>query len=145
MKSTLDVNDVQNRIPTLEIFHRALLKNNFYMPSFNSSICSKEFMLKVKDGLFWVPKFEQVMLRPCPMSPKKELIVKAILERFEEINWLSTGWTMDAACQANKDWLLAVLSTLHPSHRYFAKEYMPTPEELRVIDPSVSLKRQVNN
>jgi len=141
----MDIAEVQVKIPTLEIFHRALQKNNFYMPDFSTGICTKEFMLRVKNREFWVPKYDEVSLRPCPQPPKKELLVDAILQRFKDLSWSETGWTAEVALLANKEWLVNVLSTVAPKHRYFQKDYLPTPEELRNIDQAQVIKRQVNN
>jgi len=60
-------------------------------------------------------------MRPCPIVPKKECLVKAILQRFTEIGWAPsfTGWTLEVGCQANKEWLVNILSTVDPNHRFF--------------------------
>ena len=37
----------------------------------------------------------------------------------------------DAKHEADLEWLLVVLSTLNPNHRYFAKDYVPSLQETR--------------
>lgn len=37
----------------------------------------------------------------------------------------------DSKHEADLEWLLIVLSTLNPEHRYFAKDYIPTLQETR--------------
>ena len=39
--------------------------------------------------------------------------------------------TISDAKHLNQKWLLNVLSTLSPDHRYFNKDYYPTPQEQR--------------
>ena len=97
---SLHLNDAENMVPTIELYHQSLQKNNYYVPSFKSGICTRDFLHRVRAQKFWVPKFEQVALRPCPIAPKKEVLVQAILDRFKEINWSVefTGWTEAEAC-----------------------------------------------
>lgn len=95
VEHSLHLNDAENLVPTIEIFHQSLQKNSFYVPSFKSGICTRDFLHRVRASKFWVPKFEQIALRPCPIAPKKEVLVEAILERFKELGWTEvfTGWT----------------------------------------------------
>ena len=44
------------------------------------------------------------------------------------------GFTEETAKLVNTKWLLNVLSTLNPNHRYFAKDFVCSPEEKRNTD-----------
>ena len=80
------------------------------------------YMQKVRAAIFWVPKYHEVMLRPCPEAPSKELL-------FSELSAIAAreGFQLgiDSASQVNTEWLLNTLSTLNPEHQIFSKSYRP--------------------
>ena len=47
--------------------------------------------------------------------------------------------------KVNKRWLVDLLSTLNPNHRYFLKSYYPSPEELRDVDPEDVNAQYIDN
>ena len=130
-------------------------RNGFYMWAYNSSINTVQNIQMVKDHKIWVPMYDEVRLRPCPKPPLKNFVLKeveAALKEKEE--WrLQTILDLEQGIIENSDeiqkvikrpfelnltsnhqpdieWLLAVLSTLKPNHRYFGKSYYPSDVEL---------------
>ena len=103
----------------------------------------------------WVPMYDEVRLRPCPKPPLKNFVLKAVenalLEkeewRLQTISDLEQGnivpndellkaikrpfeLNMTSSHQPDIEWLIVVLSTLQPNHRFFDKSYFPSDEEL---------------
>ena len=102
--------------------------NGFYLPSKNSTIITINWMLDVKDGIEWCPKYVDVKLRPCVDRPLKCYILD---ELCKELIAHNLKVTFDKSHTADADWLIVYLSTLNPEHRYFKKDYIPTRAEMK--------------
>ena len=61
-------------------------------------------------------------LRACPTPPPKR-------EIFHEVTTLAVGGGVNMGISApehiSADWLLVVLATVDPDHKFFAKDYYP--------------------
>jgi len=66
----------------LALYH-SLQRNRYFLPKLSSRICTVEYMLRVRSGTIWVPKFEQVRLAPCPLPPTKKEFVEEIFRHLE--------------------------------------------------------------
>ena len=77
-------------------------------------------MLSVKAGTIYVPKFSELQLRPCPDPPSKLEIKNFVVDACARhkagyINRpLNPGFTKDSKTVPDKNFLLAILSTLEP-------------------------------
>jgi len=91
-------------------------------------------LLGVRKGTFWVPRYKEVRLEPCPNPPKKSLLFKAITDHIAQLPAPRPKLGLKDHTVVDKDWLIKVLSTLNQNHRYFAKDYRPTAAELREED-----------
>ena len=125
------------------------------MWEYNSSINTVQHIQQVKEGKMWVPMYEEVRLRPCPKPPLKNFVLKAVENALQEkeewrlqaLSELEQGnievtdelqkaikrpfvLNMTGTLQPDIEWLLVVLSTLQPNHRFFGKSYYPSDEEL---------------
>ena len=130
-------------------------RNGFYMWGYNSSINTVQNIQLVKDGKIWVPMYDEVRLKPCPKPPLKNFMLKAVEQALQEkeewrvqtVSDLEQGLiesnedlqrairrpfelSMTGNHQPDIEWLLVVLSTLKPNHRYFSKSYYPSDVEL---------------
>jgi len=56
------------------------------MPSFSSRIITKQYLNKVKNEEFWVPKYREVRIAPCPILPTKKEFVKEIFDEIGKHN-----------------------------------------------------------
>ena len=140
---------------TKEERFEANVRNGFYMWHFNSSINTVKNIQEAKEGKLYVPRYEEVRLRPCPKPPLKSFVIKAVQEELEkkeqwrlelleqvdngtletteeEMQFLQRVYQLNITHthQPNIEWLLDVLSTLNPDHRYFHRSYYPSDEEL---------------
>jgi hypothetical protein len=99
--------------------------------------------------------YDEVRLKPCPKPPLKNFVLKAVENALQEkeewrlqaLSELEQGnievtdelqkaikrpfvLNMTGTHQPDIEWLLVVLSTLQPNHRFFGKSYYPSDEEL---------------
>ena len=63
--------------------YEANVRNGFYMWHFNSSINTVKNIQKVKEDRMYVPRYEEVRLRPCPKPPLKSFVIKEVLGELE--------------------------------------------------------------
>ena len=66
---------------TKEERFEANVRNGFYMRHFNSSINTVK---NIQEGKLYVPRYEEVRLRPCPKPPLKSFVIKAVQEELEK-------------------------------------------------------------
>ena len=114
----------KNKAQLVKIMHR----NGYYLPSKSSTIITVNWMLDVKDGIEWCPKYDEVKLRPYVDKPLKYYILQ---ELSSELIAHNLKLTFDKSHTADVEWLLVCLSTLNPEHRYFRKDYYPSKAELK--------------
>ena len=106
----------------------------FFLPK-TKAFRTVEYLQGVLDGSIYCPKFDELKLRPCPKPPTKILILEEIDKIFG-----TSGKTIGSTDKAlpETQFLLAVLSTLNASHRFFSRSYQPPPPKRRkekVIPP----------
>ena len=61
----------KNKAQLVKMMHR----NGYYLPSKSSTIITVNWMLDVKDGIEWCPKYVDVKLRACVDRPLKSYIL----------------------------------------------------------------------
>ena len=105
--------------------YKAYIRNGWHLPRFGTFI-TFEYLTGVRFGKFWAPRFDDVKLRGCPDEPSKEEVLHEVLAALKEKCLPSLSGDLNKKVPEKK-WLLACLSTLNPSHRFFAKGYMPPP------------------
>ena len=64
--------------------YEANVRNGLYMWHFNSSINTVKSIQDAKEGKMYVPRYEEVRLRPCPKPPMKSFVIKAVLAELEK-------------------------------------------------------------
>ena len=69
---------------TKEDRYEANVRNGLYMWKYNSSINTVKNIQEVKEGTIYVPKYEEVKLRPCPKPPLKHFVIKEVLIELEK-------------------------------------------------------------
>ena len=55
--------------------YEANVRNGLYMWKYNYSINTVKSIQEVKEGKMYVPKYEEVKLRPCPKPPLKCFVI----------------------------------------------------------------------
>lgn len=123
----------QALVPDRKHLHGALTRCGFHMPPLNDPICSKKFMLGVKCREFWVIRSDEIVaLKTCADPPTRKDLAVMLADVMENLNPL--GDWRDVAIRKTaervrlttptKQWMLLVLSSLHPGHEVFDKGYI---------------------
>jgi hypothetical protein len=122
--------DMKNMIPDRLALYHSMIRNHYYLPGYKSGLCTVAYMLKVKNKQYWVPRFKDVKLAPCPLSPPKKQIVVEVFKTIREnkLN-LNLGFAADEHNKVDLDWITKVLSTLDSNHDIFSKDFLPTVKE----------------
>jgi len=119
-------------VKTKAQLYECMLRNGWYLPAITSTLLTVKYMLSIKDGAVWCPRYEYLKLRACPRPPLKSLLISELhleLNSFKE----KRNTAIDETHQPDVDWLLIALATLNANHRYFAKNYVPSVMETRKI------------
>lgn len=61
----------------------ALHKNSYYLPLKSSSMCTVAWMKDVAHGRAYCFSYEDIRLRPCPVPPKKDVLVAELNEAMK--------------------------------------------------------------
>jgi hypothetical protein len=116
------VSDAQAQIKTRKDYHRALQWNGYYVPKLSSTLCTNDWMERVREGSVWCPMYRDIRLQACPLPPSKKSVIAA-LQSAVEVNEKRLGITEHH--QPDLQWALDVLSTMDPYHEVFQKGYTP--------------------
>ena len=114
-------------------YYKALERNGYRLPSIKHNIVTNEFLIGVRNGSIYCPKYDDLVLRPCPDPPTHTVV------RDELVATLSRGaqaypvgqkekfinLATNLARKANRDWMLEVLSTItRGDHAFYRKDYV---------------------
>ena len=110
----------------------ALLRNQRWTPKLKEPIMTTEFMVGVREGLYWLPKTEEIRLLNCADPPPKQMIADILCEKM--MNFPAQGEPFDTQirrtaikvkqCPPNKEWSLGMLSTFDNQNELFEKSYV---------------------
>ena len=64
--------------------YEANVRNGLYMWHYTSSINTVKSIQEVKEGSMYVPKYDEVRLKPCPKPPLKSFVIKEVLIELEK-------------------------------------------------------------
>jgi hypothetical protein len=121
---------VQELVPDRKALHHAMQRNGWYLPPMKAGLCSVEYMMKVKEGKVFCPKYSEVRLAPCPVMPTKAEFLKEILLELEAKNSeISVGLEIHEHDRVDLQWLFHLLSTINQEHQFFSKSYMPEQKQ----------------
>ena len=80
-KAKLDPSVAMKYIRQKQHTYDAMRRDGYWMPAFQSAICSREWFDKVRfDPNVWCPKCTEITVRNCADPPKKDKLI-AILDR----------------------------------------------------------------
>jgi hypothetical protein len=137
MKSHQKQEKQRQTVKTKAQLYECMQRNGWYMPSESSTMVTVKYMIAIKEGEVWCPRYEYLKLRPCPRPPLKSLIIEELhkeLDSFKEKR--NTGiWEKH---EPDVEWLLISLASINANHRYFAKDYVPSVKESRNIFGNVA-------
>ena len=67
-----------------ELKYEANVRNGLYMWHYKCSMNTVQNINLVKQGKIFVPRFEEVKLRPCPKPPLKKFVILEVLKELEK-------------------------------------------------------------
>lgn len=120
--STLTLEEVKQIVKTKSPLYNAMIRNGFYLPKKKATIVNEAYLQKVKSGEFYCPKFTDVIARPCPDPPSREILLDEVVKATTKVGkdiGASEGKLPDIP------WLLTVLAIHCPDHEVFHKDYLP--------------------
>ena len=116
-------------------FYDAMLRHGYLLPDEKQSLCSLEFMEKVRAGVIFCPRVENVKCPPvCRTPPPKAILVDKIdiacaelYKRGEDTSALERlleRMIPPAKKQADTAFLVQVLHLANPADEVFARDYV---------------------
>lgn len=121
----------QIKLSNVAHYYEVMQRNGYYLPKLKSGIVTFDYLNEVRNKVFFCPKYEQLKLRACPRPPAKELLVEYVLHECGRRNLVPGFNKDDKKAKPNKEWLVAVLSTLNTDHPIFGREYLPPHKETK--------------
>jgi hypothetical protein len=58
-------------------------RNGFFMPSVSSTLVTVKYMIAIKEGEIWCPRYEYLQMRACPRPPLKSLLIEELNEALD--------------------------------------------------------------
>jgi len=123
------VKRLERYITSKRDLYDSAIRNGYFLPSFNSSIITEEYLLQVINNKMWCPLFKDIRLSPCVTPPCKALLLQKLLGYLNKAK-LNSG--IDDKHVPDKRWLLLILSTFTP------KDEISTKGTWRLRGPSCS-------
>ena len=124
-------------VPDRQALYGSLLRNQLFVPKLKDQIMTVAFMKGLVGYVqFWVPHCSGIKLLNCADPPTKQEIAVEVVNCMR--NETTNDPLQDASLQRtateiikhppNTFWLLAMLSSMNPQHRFFAKDWVkPKP------------------
>ena len=63
--------------------YECIQRNGWYLPSLTSTLVTVKYMISIKDGEIWCPRYEYLKMRPCPRPPLKSLLIEELLKELK--------------------------------------------------------------
>lgn len=108
------------------------MRNGYYVHK--STWFTKKRMIAMVQEHMYCPLYEHVRIKPCPNPPRKEFLIAEINKEIEKHIDDTVTWDMEANSSPPVDYLLNVLATLNPKHRYFGKNFTPDKSDIPNLD-----------
>ena len=67
--------------------YECMQRNGWYLPAITSTLVTVKYLLDIKDGIIWCPRYEYLKMRACPRPPLKSLLIEEVkqeLQSFKE-------------------------------------------------------------
>lgn len=104
--------------------YEAAVWNGFYLPDYNCSCVTIEYIENVVNGVFYSLKFSAMKTFALVKPPSKSKLFKYI-KREAETAKIDSAFGFDMTNLPNTNFLVTVLYNLNSSHKIFNKGYVP--------------------
>lgn len=122
----------------------ALYQNGNFLPSEKSPMTTLTYLLNVHENKFQTMTIRDVRKAPCHDKPAKFVILHELLKAqkthpvYKNYNF---GIKWEDRKKTDKIWMLEMLSTIDPNHRFFQRSYVPSPAEKYENPPAEIVKQ----
>ena len=127
----------EHNIMSRRHLYEILVRNSYFLPKFKSGLVNYDWLLAVRQGVVYCPKYSEIRIRQCFDPPTKEVLVKELLRivraKRPPLNIGIASETKGGL--PDKGWVLFLISTFEPNHAFFAKTYT-APTRKREKDKS---------
>ena len=120
----------------LEDLHDMMVRNGYYLPTKSCHWMTKKVMLSMIMGQTYCPKYKDIKVKTCPKRPYRIILVTEINKEIESQISSEKELVYTSTRLPDLNWLLTVLSTLNPNHKFFQKSYNPEKNN----DPNMLMK-----
>ena len=121
-KDEVNLQKAQTLVPNKKAFYKAMIRNQYFVPQYKSSLCCVKWMQRVRTGKYHCPKVQDLRPMNCADPPLKEEILEHLLG-YAKDKGLNMGISMKR--MPDKHWALQVLHSFKPDHKFFKKDYLP--------------------
>ena len=108
--------------------HEALTRKGWFLPKKSGGFVTLRYLDAVFKGTYWVPRYADVILAPCPRPPEIKILYGEV-ENLLQQKSKTLGDTTKG--MPDKIFLLTCLSTLSPQHQFFSADYLPPTKHRR--------------
>lgn len=137
----MNLESVKRKIRSKKDMHMLLLVEGVVLPRLQSTLCTGEFLRKVFEGSIWVPDLSNSVHRPVlyppPLSQLQAEVMNIVKLHCED----HSNDRRDAkyelyqvlqSKQADRDFLLSVLTAIDNQHAILQKHYRPPGKPTRI-------------
>ena len=119
-------------IPDAPALHKALLRNQLFVPPLKDAMCTKDFLVGILEKRYWVPLTSDIQVRNCADVPSKKdmalILHEAMMGCLESVDTeIRAGFAATANLLAKHPpsvtWSLMMVSTVNNGHPIFAKDW----------------------
>jgi hypothetical protein len=109
-----------------EVLYEVAVRNNYHIPKETSAFCTMKYLSAVLRRDVFAPEKHDIKLGACPRLPSQNEVIDAVreLQRTKNINF----GLKDKPPYPPIDWMMDILSTYVPDHKFFKRDYFPEPK-----------------
>jgi hypothetical protein len=75
--------DAKKLVSNKADYHEACIRNGFAMPKLKGSFVTSEVLIAIRERRMYCPRFENMVLRPCPSPPSQLQVCQELIAVIE--------------------------------------------------------------
>lgn len=117
--------------------YELLVRNGFFLPSYNCRMVSEAYLSGIMEGNIFCPLDSEIRIKNCFCQPTKGFMLSKLSEVAREKRW-TLGYFDDVV--PNKEWVLRMLSTYKGDDEIFKKGYIaPQVKEMKREERTIKI------
>ena len=124
MVKTVSQEVVLKKMRVKQHFHNLLRRKGWFLPRWNTNICTEAWLKKVRKKEIYCPKIAEIKYRECFDIPTNKEIVKHLKIELER-KGKNIGVPLDGTSSKlpDKQWMLLTIATLNEHYEMFTGTY----------------------